>query len=243
MEAVRGVLRGGDRRRGSTAVALLLRAVLASSVLCTGGLVGCGDGGDGTSPASLRSQLLPVSEVPGFKTERKFDWDNPIDFVHEGLPVPESTPLSQAVEAIEDAGFEAGVGESFVVAKGGKFQGPHWTVDVAQFGSDDKAREALDYVRKEALKPPCFGVCSVDGREFAVTGIPGAKGVQLTPQRNPPPGAPPPFAARGIVFTAGPRLYLVNVDGEPGQVKKKKAQVLSAAKALYERNAKSDAAS
>jgi hypothetical protein len=242
MEAVRGVVRGRDRRRCSTAVALLLRAALASSVICTGALVGCGGGDDdGTSPASLRSQLLPVSEVPGFKTERKFDWDNPIDFVHEGLPLPESTPLSEAVEAIEDAGFEAGVGESFVVAKGSKFQGPHWTVDVAQLGSDDKAREALDYVRKEALKPPCFGDCSVIGREFAVTGIPGAKGVQLTPQRNPPPDAPPPFAACGIAFTTGSRLYLINVDGEPGQVKK--GQVLSAAKALYKRNAKSDATS
>lgn len=240
MEAIRGMVRGRDRRRCSTAVALLLRAVLGLSVLCTVGLVGCGGGDDDdTSPASLRSQLLPVSELPGFKIERKFDWDNPIDFVHEGLPLPESTPLSEAVEAIEDAGFEAGVGESIVIAKGNRFDGPHWTVDVTQLGSDDKAREALDFVRKEALKPPCFGVCSVNGQEFAVTGIPGAKGMQLDPQRNPPPDAPPPFAARSIVFTTGSRLYLVNMVGEPQQVKK--SEVLRAAKALYERRARGDA--
>jgi hypothetical protein len=228
----------GERRRRSTSVALLLGTALAA-VLSIGGLVGCGGDGDKTSPASLRNRLLPASEIPGFKSERKFNWDNPIDFVHEGLPLPEATPLSQAVDAFENAGFEAGVGEGFV--KGKPFEGPRATVDVAQLGSDDDAREALDYARKEALKQPCFAVCSVDTKEFAVAGIPGAKGVQLTPQKEPPPDAPPPFEAYGIGFTIGPRLYLVNADGGPGQAKK--SQVLSAAKALYERNAKSDAAS
>lgn len=233
-----GVVSAGERRRCSTRAALFLPTVLALGVLCAV-LVGCGDDG-GTSPASLRSQLLPASELRGFKTERKFDWDNPIDFVHEGLLVPESTPLSQAVEAFEHAGFEAGVGETFVAAESKPFEGPHADVGVVQLGSDDDAREALDYARKEALKPPCFNVCSVNAREFAVNGIPGAKGVQLTPQRNPPPDAPPPFVSYAVGFTTGPRLYLVHADGGPGQVKKR--QVLSAAKALYERNAKGDAA-
>ena len=113
-------------------------------------------------------------------------------------------------------------------------------MEVVQVGSDEDAREALDYARKEALKQPCFAVCSVDAREFAVAGIPGAKGVHLTPQKEPPPDAPPPFEAYAIGFTIGARLYLVNADGGPGQVKK--SQVTSAAEALYDRNAKSDAA-
>ena len=240
MEAVRG----GDTGRSSRAV-VVLRTALAVSALGMGGVVGCGDdddgNGGGASPASLRSQLLPPSEVPGSKTERKFEWDNPIDFAVQGFHLPESTPPSQAVEAFEKAGFEAGVGATFVAAKGPPFQGPHTSVSVVQLGSDDDAGEALDYVRKEALKQPCFAVCSVDAREFAVTGIPGAKGVQLTPQRNPPANAPPPFAAFSIAFTAGPRLYLVNVDGEPGQVDK--GQALRAAKALYKRSANGGGAS
>jgi hypothetical protein len=240
MEAVRG----GDRRRGSTAVALLLRAALASSVLCTGGLAGCGGDDDGTSPASLRSQLLPASEIHGFKSERKFEWDNPIDYVGQGLQgriLPESTPPSQAVDALEDAGFEAGVGNRFVAAEGNRFQGPEMAVDVVQFGSDDDARDALEYLGKEAEKPPCFGVCSVGIREFPVTGIPGATGVQLTPLPDPPPDAPPPFEAYGVGFTIGPRVYLVDAGGGLGQVEK--SQIVSAAKALYHRNAKSDATS
>jgi hypothetical protein len=199
---------------------------------------GCGGDDDGTSPASLTGELLPASEFPGFKVEREFEWDNPIDFVVEGFHLPEATPPSDAVEAFENAGFEAAAGEFLV--KGEPFQGPGAAVDVVQLGSDDDAREALDYVRSEALKQPCFAVCSVEAREFSVAGIPGAEGVQQTPLPEPPPDAPPPFESFGVGFTDGSRLYLVSAEGGPGQVKKD--EVLSAAEALYDR-AMSDAAS
>jgi hypothetical protein len=200
---------------------------------------GCGGDEDddaGASPASLRSQLLPESELPGFATEGTTEWGNPIDFAHRGLLIPESTPLSQAVGALEGANFEAALGERFAEAGGNPFEGAHASVAVAQLGSDGDAREVLDYARQEALKPPCLGDCSVNGREFAVPGIPGAKGVQLTPDPDPPPDAPPPFVSYAAMFTIGPRFYLVDADGEPGQVEKD--QVLSAARALHEQNAR-----
>jgi hypothetical protein len=200
-------------------------------------LAGCGGDDENVSPASLKSRLLPVSAVPGYKVERNFSWDNPIDFVGQDFPLPESDLPSDAVKTLEDAGFEAGVGEHLVAAKGNPFDAPDGSVDVIQLGSDNDARDALDYVRKEAQKQPCFSVCSVEGREFPVAGIPGAKGVQLTPLKDPPPDAPPPFQVYGVGFTIGPRLYLTSSGGPPGQVKKE--QVVSAAKALYERNAKS----
>ncbi len=211
------------------------------TALYAGALAGCGGGDDTkTSPKSLRQQLLPASELRGFRSERKFDWDNAIDFTAQGLLLPQSTPPSKAVKAFEDAGFEAGVGETFVAAKGKPFEAPHADQGVVQLGSADDARKALNYARKEALKQPCFAVCSVDAREFKVSGIPGAKGVRLTPQRHPPPDAPPPFESCAVGFTIGPRLYLVHADGGPGQVKT--SQVVRAAQALYERNAKRDAA-
>ena len=240
MEPVRpAVAPAGERLRRSTSAALLLGAALAAAVLSVAGLVGCGDDDDKASPESLTNQLLPASEIPGFKSERKFDFDNPIDFAHEALPLPETTPLSQAVDAFENAGFEAGVGERFV--KGKPFEGAGMTVSIAELGSDDDAREALEYVRKEALKQPCFAVCSTEGKEFAVEGIPGAEGVQQTPVPDPPPNAPPPFASYGVGFTIGSRLYQVGAGGGPGQVKKD--QVLDAAEALYKRNAEPDGAS
>jgi hypothetical protein len=238
MEPVRsGVDRRGERCR-STRAAWYLWTALALAGLSVGALGGCGGDDDGTSPASLTGELLPASEIPGFKVVREFEWDNPIDFVGEGLHLPESTPPSDAVEAFENTGFEAAAGEFLV--KGEPFQGPGAAVDVVQLGSDDDAREALDYVRSEALKQPCFAVCSVEGREFSVSGIPGAKGVELTPLPEPPPDAPPPFESFSVGFTDGSRLYVVSLDGGPGQVEK--GEAVSAAKALYDR-ATSEAAS
>jgi hypothetical protein len=224
---------GGRRtnRCCSTRAAWVLRTALVLVVVSIAALAGCGGDDDGTSPASLKDRLLPVSELPGFKIVRNFEWDNPIDFVADGIHLPEATRPSRAVEAFEDFGFEAGVG----------VDGPGGNVGVVQLGSDEDARKALDYVRKEALKQPCFAVCAVDSREFAVAGIPGAKGVRHSPLREPPPNAPPPFEDYGVGFTIGPRLFLVGAGGEPGQVKKE--QVLGVARALYERNAKSGAAS
>ena len=209
---------------------------LALVVVTTVALGACGGDDDGTSPASLKGELLPASEIPGFKVVREFEWDNPIDFVVEGLHLPEATPPSDGVEAFENAGFDAAAGE--FLEKGEPFQGPVADVAVVQLGSDDDAREALDYVRGERLEQPCFAVCSVEGREFSVAGIPGAEGVQLTPLPDPPPDAPPPFEVFSVGFTDGSRLYLVSADGGPGQVKK--GDVLSAAEALYDR-ATSDA--
>ena len=216
---------------------LSVRRIAPAALLLTAALAGCGDGDADTSPASLRGQLASASELRGFKSERKFDWDNAIDFVGQGLvAMPQSTPPSEAVAAFENAGFQAGAGEGFVAAEGPPFEGPHAAVAVVMLGSDEKARDALEYVRREALKQPCFAVCSVSARDFAVSGIPGAKGVHLTPLKDPPPEAPPPFEAYTVAFTTGPRLYVVNMDGAPGQAKKSEA--VGTAEALYRPNAR-----
>jgi hypothetical protein len=104
-------------------------------------------------------------------------------------------------------------------------------LDAVQFDSDDGARDALDYAEKESLKQPCLGACSEVGSNFAVPGIPGARGVQQRPQAKPPAGAAPPFDAYAVGFTVGPYLYLAGGDGGPGAIVKD--QVVDAARALY----------
>jgi hypothetical protein len=209
---------------------------LALVALCvTAALAACGDDDDGgTSAADLKKQLLPESQVPGFKVERSFEWNDAVDAVVQGLFLPEETPPSTGVDVYEEAGFEAGAGESLVVEKGNTFQGPRATVEVVEFGSDGGAADARDFAHEQDLKQPCFAVCSVNPTEMAVSGIPDAKGAKLLPLKKPPPNAPPPFEAYGVEFTIGPRLYLVSAGGGPGQVKA--SRVLDAAKRLYARN-------
>jgi hypothetical protein len=190
---------------------------------------GCGGDDDSAEPEALKDRLPPPATFPDFKLERTFTWDNPIDLTVEGIPLPQSTHPSEAVKVLEDAGFEAAAGHALL-------KGQHearLAVNAIKFDSDDGARKGLDYVEKEGLKQPCLGACSEVASNFAVPGIPGARGVQLRPARTPPRGAPPPFDAYGVGFTVGPYLYLATGDGKPGALKK--AQVIAAARALYRR--------
>jgi hypothetical protein len=210
---------------------------LALVALCAGiALAACGDDDDGggTSAADLKQQLLPESQLPVFKAERNFKWDNAVDATFQGLFLPEETPPSEALDAYEEADFAAGAAQSLVVKEGNTFEGPRGFQAVIEFGSDEDASEVLEFVHEQDLKQPCFAVCSVNPSELAVDGIPGAKGAKLVPLKKPPPNAPPPFEAYAVEFTIGPRLYMVNAGGGPGQAKAN--TVLDAARQLYARN-------
>ncbi len=215
------------------AIAVVRLVLLLGLALAAVAVAGCGGDDEEASPAALDVRLLPASEVPGFMRERTFEWDDAIDLTVQGIFLPQSTPPSRAVDLIEDAGFETAVGEELVGSKGDPFQGPHMTIAVVQLGSDDDAGEVLNFLHKEALKQPCAALCSQNPGELEVEGIPGAKGAEQVPQRNPPEGAPPPFVAYAVEFAVGPVLYVVAGSGGPGQLSS--SQVLDAAKTLYER--------
>jgi hypothetical protein len=207
-------------RRLSALFALLVVAAVAA---------GCGGDDDGTSPESLKSRLLPASEVQGFKVRRTFEWDNAVDYTVQGVFFSESTRPSELVGVIEDAGFEAGAGQEF--SKGG--MGPGMSVRAVKFASGEGAEDVRDRLHQEDLTQPCYGVCSQIQSDLTVSSIPGAKGAQSVPDPKPPPNAPPPFEGYAVEFTLGPYLYVVNGGGGPGQLKKE--QVLDAATALYDR--------
>ena len=114
----------GPRRtsaRGCSATAVrFIRGPLALALLCTAVLSGCGgDDNGGTSPASLKNDLIPPSQFSDFtKVARSFESDIRSTSPVEGIALPEATPPSDAVKAMEDASFEAAVGESPVNGKG-----------------------------------------------------------------------------------------------------------------------------
>jgi hypothetical protein len=192
-------------------------------------VAGCGGDDDESSPASLTTRLLPASEVPGFDVERRFEWENAIDFTVEGVFLSQNTRPSELVDVIEDAGFEAGAGEVLSKSR----MGPSMTVSAANFASDEGAEDVRDRLHQEDLKQPCYGACSQIQSEVAVSGIPDATGAQSLPDPKPPPNAPPPFEAYAVEFTVGRHLYVVNGSGGPNELEKD--QVLDAATALYER--------
>jgi hypothetical protein len=179
----------------------IARRVLLLALLVAAPLVGCGGDDDGGSAADLKDQVLEPNAVAGFELKREFEWTDPIDLTVEGLFTSENTKPSEFIESVDDAGFEAGVGQ---VLESKKEAGIN--VVVAQFDSEDGASEALDLIHEEDLKQPCFAACSSAGSELEVTGIPGAVGAQQVPVPDPPPDAPPPFTAYAVEFTDGATL-------------------------------------
>jgi hypothetical protein len=224
---------GSPPGRGASRRGLCLAGI---ALLAVGIAPGCGGNGDGnSSPSTLATQLIPASKLR-LQTQQEFRWDDPIDFVFEGILVPQSVPgtASKTVKAIDDAGFDAGAGE-VVAPKGG---GPEIHIDVAKFGSDDGAREARDYLHTIDLQQPCPGKCDVSPKPGVTYGIPNAKAVRQVPIKGlkpppgvgkpppgavpfkgkPPPGAGPPLERRVIEFTIGPYLYLADGSALPGEV-------------------------
>jgi hypothetical protein len=185
--------------------------IVASAALA----VGCGGGGDETtSAASLQSLLLPAAQLKPLVLRQKFAWDNPTDYVAQGVSLPETSPPSKTIAAVEDAGFNSAAGQDLTP----KSPGVQVHVLVANFDSSDGARQALDELHAQDLQQPCAAACTVDPRPFKLTGIPNSEAIHQVPNGNKPPPGSRPFERFVVEFTIGSDLYTVDASGGPGDI-------------------------
>ncbi len=123
--------------------------------------------------------------------------------------------MSQAIAAIDRAGFEAAAGQLLapVVVDLTAYS------EVAKFDSDSGASKALDDLHAQDLLRPCSS-CGVIARPLVVSGIPNAKGAHQAPRTGKASlsGAGQPFERYVVEFTIGPYLFLGKVTGQPGLV-------------------------
>ena len=208
-------------------------ALFAACVLAMAALVACGDDDDddgGDVAAADLTALLPAAEdlLPDLETEREFEWDNPIDYVAEGVLTSEGTSPSTLVDPIDEEDFEAGAGQQLTDDKREKFT----VVSVAAFESEEGAEAARDLLHEEDLKQPCFAACVVSGFEHEVEGIPDAAAVHQKPNEGKPPPGLFPFEGFHIEFPIGSNLFALYISGPPGSVTAD--QFDAAATAFYE---------
>jgi hypothetical protein len=173
---------------------------------------GCGDddGGDDVPLAELKSHL-PTADDLGLESEREFEWDNATDFVVQGFVLPEATPPSELVAAIDDAGFQGAAGTHLAdpPRPGGA------RIGVAQFDSDEGAIQARDFLHEQDLKQPCLAACAVSPEEYKLDEIPDSTAVHHAPSKGElPPGLSPVEAYHGE-FVVGSQLYVVQMDSAP----------------------------
>jgi hypothetical protein len=179
-------------------------------------LAGCGGSGENTSPADLQGVLLaPDQFQPPLEGLRDFSWENPTDFVVQGIVYPENTKPTAVIGEIDDDGFEAAAGH-LAVPKGE--EGPQIHLAVARFDSDDGAKQAQDYLHGQDKLQPCYAACVVNPEDYTVPGVSGATAVHQVP--NGQKGAPgvEPFERYAVEFTVGSDLYVVSLTGDPGTI-------------------------
>jgi hypothetical protein len=205
-----------------------MAAVLASLLALTAAAAtGCGGDDDGGTPEALKGHL-PQGKDLGLQTEREFEWTNATDYGVQGPFYSEGTKPSEWIDAIENAGFEAGAGVTLVDEKSGSTL---W-LGAAEFDSDQGATEARDRLHEEDLKQPCLAACAVTPEEHEVAGIPESVAVHQVPTPGKLPKGLHRFERYLLEFTVGSNLYFVQSDGPPGEMSPQEFEKL--ANSVYE---------
>ncbi len=187
--------------------------VIAASVVVAA-WSGCGGDESSDTDASasgLTEQLVDAGEI-GLESEREFEWDNPTDFVTQGVFFAQETAPSELIGEVEEAGFQSAAGAALKDEKGEVFA----FVGVAAFDSEEGAADGLATFHAEDLKPPCFGACVVAPAERAAKGIPDSASVHQVPSKSKPPPGLFPFEGFLTEFRVGNKVYLFQMSGPPG---------------------------
>jgi hypothetical protein len=218
----------------------LLAAVAAGIVLS-----GCG-GDDGTAastgPVTMQQRVVTEQDVPDSKpdpVEKPVSVSGPDEFISR-LGDRFINPTPEEVASLKTGGFVKALEVTrFIPASpGGEHtrDAPHIHSLVMQFDSEQGAKDALDTLHQDSLRP-CPETCAQQAEEFDVADIPGAFGThrfatEESIQQTGDTGETP-FDDYQIVFADGVFAYRIILPGSPGQVTQDDAEEI--AKSLYER--------
>jgi hypothetical protein len=191
--------------------------------------LGCGGDDEPAAPLALDKRLPTDEEAAGFAVQRRFTWPDADGPVEEGFAATLNNPETQdeAKKMLRDAGYVEGAA---VVRS--RAENDNLVVMVLRLGSEDGARDVLEWEHREELKP-CPGVCNVRISEFDVGGIDDAKGIQRLVGQPIAGQESPPYDRFLVDFTDGTVLYLVERAAPPGTATRQDAVDL--AKKLRER--------
>jgi hypothetical protein len=219
-------------------------AITVLAALALVSLAGCGGEDDAepaepTETAALAQRVVNEEDAPGSKSdpveirETTADFDEFIDAVRELAVDPDT---EEVTDVFTQAGFVAAMVDTRFFGETHTRTAPHVTSSVIQVESELGAKDALEWVVADDLKP-CPGSCAVRISEFDVEGIPDAKGVRRSASAEDIEALgneeDRPFESYRIDFTDGSFVYTVDLHGPPGSVTEDQATDI--ARAFYER--------
>jgi hypothetical protein len=201
-------------------------------------LVSCGGDDDEqtAAPVTLAQRFLTAGDAPGTKPDpvetrqTTADFDEFIAVLRERAVDPDDEEMTTV---FQDAGFEsAGVdlrfyGETHAPAA------PHLVSSFVELGSEDGAKNALEWLATDSLKP-CPVSCAFQISDFDVSDIADARGAHRIAtaediERTGGAQDQEPLDSYWIGFTDGSFVYTVELRGLPGSVSEDRAEDIARA--------------
>jgi hypothetical protein len=251
----------GRSSRKPVAVAgkLAIFGVASFSIIASG----CGgSSSSSTSPASLRSRLLPASAVPVGTAAPPSG--PPVGALPPGVPrsqvrvIPPpgsgartrveryfawkdpidvvaqgfSLPEATAPSQGVDVVKKAGFDAGAGEVLTSGAAGPRLVVDAIKFKSAAGANKVRDWLHGQDLIQPCFSVCSESVSNLNLASVPGSRAAKQVPLAKLPRNSPEPFDHYAVEFSNGPYLYVGDIHGGPGTISPKVFE--KGAKAYYD---------
>jgi hypothetical protein len=219
--------------------------VLAPIVAAMLALSACGGGGGSataTGPVTMEQRVVTKEDAPDFEpdpVEKPQTVSGPDEFISR-LGERFINPTPKEVSDFKSSGFVRArhVTLFMPATPGGPHtrNAPHIFSLTLQFDSDQGAKDALETLHLDSLRP-CPETCGQQAEEFDVPDIPGAFGTHRSAtaeslqQAGDTEGDP--FDAYQIGFADGVFAYRIILSGDPGKVTE--GQVEEIAKSLYDR--------
>ena len=218
-------------------------AVLALVAFAVVALVGCGGSDSKTAtPLPIAQRFVSGADAPGSKPDPVEKRATTTDFaifipaLKDASINPDDGELNEVFQA--DDFKSAGQDARFFGETHSSETSNHVFSSFIEFGSEDAAASALDWLETDQMKP-CPESCAVQRSSFDVNDIPGARGVHrvATAEDIERVGNKDerPQDDYWIGFTNGPIVYTMVLHGHggPGSVTEDQAQQI--ASAYYDR--------
>jgi hypothetical protein len=217
---------GSDRsfKRYANPFALCLTAVA---------LVACS--GDDPEPPPLAQRFVTTADAPGSSVDpvevrqTAEDLDQFVDVFHDFMVEPDDEEMTTVFEG---AGFESAGTEVRFYGETHSPDEPHIFSSFYELGSEDGARNALDWLVTDSMKP-CPESCATVVSDFDVAGITDGSGVRrlTTAEAIEAAGTPNqiPRDEYWVAFTVGSSVYTMDLAGPPGSVTEQQAREIASA--------------
>jgi hypothetical protein len=203
------------------------------------GLVGCGGSDDETpAPLPVAQRFVSAEDAPGSKPDPVEKRATTTDFAIFIPALKEASidPDDDAMDAVfkADDFKSAGQDARFFGATHSSETSNHVFSSFIEFGSENAATSALDWLETDQMKP-CLESCAVQRSSFEVDGIPDARGVHrlATAEDIERVGNKDerPQDDYWIGFTSGSIVYTMVLHGHggPGSVSEDQAQQIASA--------------